>query len=228
MASRRVLITMLRTSPDMAALSPRKLSQRGITIWFDTMVDSAMAATITIEVADENPPRNDSIAKPSRPSLSGTVRTNRSGLEPTGSNSNPITAMGTTNRLIAARYRGNAHPATRRWRSSSFSTTITWNMRGRQINAAAARNMIVAQRDLSVCQCPISDASIRSSISGTPSAMPQTTKIPTANNATSLTTASSATAVTTPWWRSLASRFLVPNRIAKAASPVAAQNAVVK
>ena len=72
-------------------------------MWFDTIVDSAMAATITIDVADENPPRNASIASPVRPSASGRVRTNRSGFAPMGSRSSPTTAMGTTNRLISIR-----------------------------------------------------------------------------------------------------------------------------
>ena len=50
-------------------------SHSGTMIWFDTIVDSASAATITIEVAAENPPRNTSNANPSCPRLSGTVRT---------------------------------------------------------------------------------------------------------------------------------------------------------
>ena len=62
-----------------------------------------MAATITIDVAEENPPRKDSIARPSRPCDSGTVSTNWSGLDPGGISSSPMTAMGTTKRLISIR-----------------------------------------------------------------------------------------------------------------------------
>ena len=60
-----------------------------------------------------------------------------------------------------------------------------------------------------------------------PPAAPQTTKMPTASNASSLTTASSATAATTPWWRSSTSRDRVPNRMANKASPAATARAVL-
>ena len=56
---------MLRTSPDIEAPPTRRESQTGMTIWFDTMVESAMAATMTIEVAEEKPPRKASMASPS-------------------------------------------------------------------------------------------------------------------------------------------------------------------
>ncbi len=75
MAIRRDRISTCRTSPDTVAPPRRVRSQTGITTWFETIVDSAIAATITIEVAAENPPRKDSIASPSRPWLSGTVST---------------------------------------------------------------------------------------------------------------------------------------------------------
>jgi hypothetical protein len=67
------------------------------------MVDSAIAATITIEVAELNPPRKDRIASPSRPSISGRVSTKRSGLAPAGMISSPTAAIGTTKRLISIR-----------------------------------------------------------------------------------------------------------------------------
>ena len=35
-----------------------------MTIWLLTIVESASVATITMDVADEKPPRNESIAKP--------------------------------------------------------------------------------------------------------------------------------------------------------------------
>ena len=74
-----------------------------MTIWFDTIVASAIAATITIAVADENPPRKASIASQPRSSDSGRLSTKRSGLEPSGSSSSPTTAIGTTKRLIRKR-----------------------------------------------------------------------------------------------------------------------------
>ncbi len=46
-------------------------SQTGTAMWFETIVDSAMAATITIEVADEKPPRKASSASPVCPCASG-------------------------------------------------------------------------------------------------------------------------------------------------------------
>jgi len=69
------MIATLRTSPDIIAALPENRSQIGITTWFDTIVDSAIAATITIEVAAEKPPRKDRIASPSRPSIRGRVST---------------------------------------------------------------------------------------------------------------------------------------------------------
>ena len=74
-----------------------------MTIWLDTIVDRAIAATITMEVAELNPPRNDSIASPFSPNASGTVSTNRSGFDPSGMTLSPTTAMGTTKRLIRPR-----------------------------------------------------------------------------------------------------------------------------
>ena len=51
-------------------------------MWFDTIVESAIDATITIDVADENPPKNANSAKPPCPAASGKVKTNRSGFAP--------------------------------------------------------------------------------------------------------------------------------------------------
>ena len=72
-------------------------------MWLDTIVASAMVATITIEVAEENPPRKESIASPLRSCDSGNVSTKRSGFEPAGIISSPITAIGTTKRLMSIR-----------------------------------------------------------------------------------------------------------------------------
>jgi hypothetical protein len=72
-------------------------------MWFDIIVASAIVATITIEAAEEKPPRKASTASPSRPWLSGTVSTNMSGFAPSGRSSSPVTAIGTTKRLISPR-----------------------------------------------------------------------------------------------------------------------------
>ena len=89
-----------RVSRQPPHVADRPLARRvsrsaiGMTIWFDTIVDSAIAATITIEVADEKPPRKASSASSSCPAASGSVRTNRSGLEPAGSVVSPTSAIG--------------------------------------------------------------------------------------------------------------------------------------
>ena len=88
--------------------------------------------------------------------------------------------------------------AVRRCSSSSFSTTMTWNIRGRHMKAAADSRVSPTQRDPETSKCEISEASIRSSVPPIPPASPQTTKTPTASRAHSLTTASSAIAMTTP------------------------------
>jgi len=43
----------------MVAPPVRELSQIGMTMWLDTIVESAIEATMTIDVAEENPPKND-------------------------------------------------------------------------------------------------------------------------------------------------------------------------
>ena len=97
---RRGIKTGARTAPDTLAPLGRNCSQIGMTMWFDTIVDRAIAATITIDVAELKPPRKDSIASPLSSSASGTVKTKRSGFDPSGMMSSPTTAMGTTKRLM--------------------------------------------------------------------------------------------------------------------------------
>ena len=123
-ASSRAIRTTERRSSSAAAPGRRR-SHRGFITWFEIIVASAMDSTITIEVADENPPRKASIARVPFPSASGRVRTNMSGFAPTGIRSSPTTAMGTMNRLIAIMYSGKAQLARARCPSSSFSTTMT-------------------------------------------------------------------------------------------------------
>ena len=59
--------------------------------------------TITIEVADEKPPRKTKIASAVLPSASGRERTKRSGFAPSGSQRRPAAAMGRTDRHITSR-----------------------------------------------------------------------------------------------------------------------------
>ena len=103
---------------------------------------------------------------------------------------------------------------------------MTWNMRGSVTTAMADRKISPAQRPGWTCQADNSAASIRDMTSATPPPMPQTTKMPTASNASSFTTASTAMAATMPWCCSRASRLRVPNRMVNSASPAATQIAV--
>ena len=62
-----------------------KRSTVGITMWFDTMIESAIDSMMIIEVADENPPMNAKSASPSWSAASGSDKTNMSGFAPAGS-----------------------------------------------------------------------------------------------------------------------------------------------
>ncbi len=101
--SRRDISTSPRTSPGARVPPCLSVSQSGVTIWFDTIVARAIAATITIDVAEEKPPRKASMASFSCPCDSGSVSTKRSGFDPAGRIDSPITAIGTTKRLISIR-----------------------------------------------------------------------------------------------------------------------------
>lgn len=103
METRRAVSTTWRTSPDIEARPPASRSQSGMTIWFDTIVETAMAATMTIDVAEEKPPRKDRTARLTWPSDSGSVTTKRSGLAPAGRRSRPVAAIGTTKIDIRSR-----------------------------------------------------------------------------------------------------------------------------
>ena len=59
-------------------------SMKGMTMWFETMIDSAMDSTMIIEVADEKPPMKANSASSSCPAARGSVSTNMSGLDPAG------------------------------------------------------------------------------------------------------------------------------------------------
>ena len=75
----------------------------GITMWFETMIESAMASTMIIEVADENPPMKANSASPCCPAASGRVRTNMSGFDPAGIEVSPKSAIGSVKRLISSK-----------------------------------------------------------------------------------------------------------------------------
>ena len=109
------------------------------------MVDNATAATMTIAVAADRPPMKTKSAIHSWPSAIGRVNTKVSGsTSPPGKCSRPPNAIGRTKTLIARRYSGNSHIALIRCVSSVFSTTATWNWRGRQMIAAMARIVSIA------------------------------------------------------------------------------------
>ncbi|MNJ69109.1 hypothetical protein D3C77_654190 [compost metagenome] len=63
--------------------------------------------------------------------------TNESGITP-GRSICPARAIGTTNSAARIRYVGNTQRARRRSCGSMFSTTVTWNCRGRQMIAIIA------------------------------------------------------------------------------------------
>jgi len=91
-----------------------------------TMVETAVASTITIPVAAESPPTKAASARTVWPSASGSDNTKFSGsMRPGPKYSKSANAIGSTNRMISSRYSGNTQTARLRWRSSTFSTTIT-------------------------------------------------------------------------------------------------------
>ena len=98
MDSRRDISRTRRRSPPRA-----RRSHNGTMTWLEIMVESAIAATITIEVAAENPPRKARSAMSPRPAESGTVRTKRSGLAPSPWVASPAAAIGRTKSDMSAR-----------------------------------------------------------------------------------------------------------------------------
>ncbi|MNE31878.1 hypothetical protein D3C80_1254680 [compost metagenome] len=104
----------------------------------ETMVDSATLATITMPVAAEAPPIKASRASAGCDSANGRLITNESGSTELGSSICPARAIGTTNNPARIRYAGNTQRARRKSWGSMFSTTVTWNCRGRQMIAIMA------------------------------------------------------------------------------------------
>ena len=110
------------------------------------MVANAIVSTMIIPVAAERPPMKTISASVGCCSFIGTASTKVSASTPPPGNSNsPANAMGSTNMLMSRRYSGNSHIAFLRWRSSTFSTTSTWNCRGRTTMAPMASSVSVIQ-----------------------------------------------------------------------------------
>ena len=103
MENRRLTSSSRRTSPELCSPSPDARSASGVMMWLDTMVDSAMEATMTIEVAEENPPRKASMVSASCPWAIGRVSTNMSVSASGGDSASPAAAIGSTNREISSR-----------------------------------------------------------------------------------------------------------------------------
>jgi hypothetical protein len=103
MLIRRAPRMKLRIDCALSTGTSEKRSAIGMIRWLEIIVDSAIDETITIEVADEKPPRKASSAIAFWSWLSGSVSTNRSGFEPPGSRLSPATAIGMTNRQIRNR-----------------------------------------------------------------------------------------------------------------------------
>ena len=87
----------------VSCMAPVWRSTSGSRMWLEIMIDSAIAATMIIEVALEKPPMKANSARPDWPPAIGMVSTNMSGLEPAGSAVRPYSAIGTVNRLASIR-----------------------------------------------------------------------------------------------------------------------------
>ncbi|MNT12996.1 hypothetical protein D3C72_1479490 [compost metagenome] len=156
--------------------------------------------------------------------------TKESGSTESGSSICPARAIGTTNSAARIRYIGNTQRARRRSWGSMFSTTVTWNCRGRQMIAIIATPVcttIDGQLMVSLQKPSRRGASCALlNRSSKPSNRPKVTKAPTARNASSLTRDSKAMARTMPRWCSVTSRLRVPNTIENRASTSETTSAV--
>ena len=118
------------------------------------MVASATVSTMIMPVAAERPPMKAMSAISGCCCFIGMVSTKVSASTPPCGNVNsPANAIGSTKMLMSSRYSGNSHIAFLRWRSSTFSTTITWNWRGRTTIAPMASTVSVIQ--LVCCATPL-------------------------------------------------------------------------
>jgi hypothetical protein len=109
---------------------------------FETIVLSAIVSTMTMPVDAATPPRYANSASACWPSAIGSARTKVSGFtSPPSKLTSPPSAIGTTKMLMRSRYSGNSQIALLRWRSSTFSTTATWNWRGNSTIASIDRTV---------------------------------------------------------------------------------------
>ncbi len=103
MAPRRMRSSSLERSPRSVMRSQDMRIRAGMIRSLQIMVDSAMAATMTMPVAAERPPMKASSASPSACSFMGMVSTKVSAsTRPAGKCSRPLTAMGSTKMLITS------------------------------------------------------------------------------------------------------------------------------
>ena len=120
-------------------------SSAGITRSLLIMIDSATDATITMPVAAEKPPMKASSATPRSPYAIGRVSTHASAAPSrTCGRFTPAATIGSTARLMMARYNGTIQRARLRSLASSHSTMPIWNCRGRQ-NIAQNASMVCAR-----------------------------------------------------------------------------------
>ena len=98
------------------------------------MVDTAIAPTITMPVAADSPLMKAASASAGAPVTKGSESTKVSGSARLAPKCNsPPSAIGSTNRLMSSRWPERPRWRGCTWRLSTFSTTITWNWRGRKI-----------------------------------------------------------------------------------------------
>ena len=103
-ASRRTISSSEPTLPRPRSNVSRRCSTSGMTMSFDTMIDSATDSTITMAVAADRPPTKAAMVSTLEPVCSGSASTYMSlSTVPAGKVSRPASAIGTTNRLISTR-----------------------------------------------------------------------------------------------------------------------------
>ncbi|MGC4119955.1 MAG: hypothetical protein QM765_36330 [Myxococcales bacterium] len=167
----------------------------------------------------ENPPRNTSQASQGCPAASGISRTILTGEVLGWPSRTPPSAMGMAKTHIARKYSGRTQIAVRRWSSLEFSTTDTWNCRGRKRISAAESRSCETQVVGDVAGGSTSGghpARAFSKISPAPPKRPQQTNTPRASRATSFTPLSATRASTIPGWRSVGLTRRMPSTIVKA------------
>ena len=101
MATRRE-VNSRRVTPSGRALALKPCERRatGTTMWFETMIESAIEETMIIEVALENPPMKAKSERICWLAERGRVSTNISGSAPEVISALPMMAMGTVKMLM--------------------------------------------------------------------------------------------------------------------------------